>query len=219
MTSTMADRAMADRILVDRAVTYHGSLCPGLAVGIQAARLALREVGRASEENRLVAVAETDICAVDAIQVIVGTTTGNRNLVVRDWGKIAFTFFRPADGKAVRIAGRPAWAAAYQELRVRGLAEGATPDEVAQFRDANATESERVLAMAPEELFEVREVDATPPATSEVGTWTTCAACGEVVMESRVRARAGNPLCPPCAELAAAAGRRHRRRPEAMAGV
>ena len=38
-----------DQAIIDRAVSYHGSLCPGLAVGIQAARLALREVGRAGE--------------------------------------------------------------------------------------------------------------------------------------------------------------------------
>ena len=105
-----------ERAIIDRAVAYHLSRCPGLAVGIQAARLALHEVGRASESNRVIAGAETDICAVDAIQAIVGTTMGNRNLVIRDWGKNAFTFFRASDGKAVRIAGRPAWASDDQTL-------------------------------------------------------------------------------------------------------
>jgi formylmethanofuran dehydrogenase subunit E len=208
-----------DQAIIDRAVAYHGSLCPGLAVGIQAARLALREVGRAGEENRVVAVAETDICAVDAIQALVGTTMGNRNLVIHDWGKNAFTFFRASDGKSVRIAGRPAWASDYQALRMRVQSGRAAPEEVARFRQANAAEVERILAMAPEELYEVQEVHASPPATSEVDGWTTCAACGEVVMETRARARRGQTLCVPCFEEALAAGPRHRRRPEAMAGV
>jgi formylmethanofuran dehydrogenase subunit E len=208
-----------DQAILDRAVTYHGSLCPGLAVGIQAARLALHEVGRASEENRVVAVAETDICAVDAIQALVGTTMGNRNLVIHDWGKNAFTFFRASDGKAVRIAGRPAWAAGFQALRARVQSGGAAPEEVARFRHANDAEVERILAMAPEELYEVQEVRAAPPATSKVDAWTTCAACGEVVMETRARARRGQTLCVPCFKEALATGPRHRRRPEAMAGV
>jgi formylmethanofuran dehydrogenase subunit E len=197
-----------DQAIIDRAVSYHGSLCPGLAVGIQAARLALREVGRASEENRVVAVAETDICAVDAIQALVGTTVGNRNLVVHDWGKNAFTFFRAADGKAVRIAGRPAWASDYQALRARVQSGQAGPEEIARFGQANAAEVERILATAPEELYEAQEVHAAPPATSKVD-----------VMETRARVRRGQTLCVPCFEEALAAGPRHRRRPEAMAGV
>lgn len=208
-----------DHVMIDRAVTYHGSLCPGLAVGIQAARLALGEVGRASEANRVVAVAETDICAVDAIQAIVGTTMGNRNLVIHDWGKNAFTFFRVSDGKAVRIAGRPAWASDYQALRTRVQSGQAAPEEVARFGQANAAEVERILAMAPEELYEIQDVHAAPPATSKVDRWTTCAACGEVVMQTRARARQGQTLCVPCFEQALAAGHRHRRRPEAMAGI
>lgn len=208
-----------DQAIIDRAVSYHGSLCPGLAVGIQAARLALREVGRASEENRVVAVAETDICAVDAVQALVGTTMGNRNLVIHDWGKNAFTFFRASDGKAVRIAGRPAWASDYQALRARVQSGKAAPEEVARFGLANAAEVERILAMAPDDLYEVQDVHASPPATSRVDGWTTCSACGEVVMETRARARRGQTLCVPCFEQALAAGPRHRRRPEAMAGV
>jgi formylmethanofuran dehydrogenase subunit E len=193
-----------DQALIERAVAYHGSLCPGLAVGIQAARLALREVGAADEKNKVVAVAETDICATDAIQALVGTTVGNRNLILDDVGKNAYTFYRLADGKAVRISGRPAWAAEYQALRAKVQAGLATDDEVARFRTANAAEVERILGMAPEELFEVQPVDSAPPRTSQVDAWITCSDCGETVMESRTRLRRGHTLCIPCFEKARA---------------
>ena len=215
----MTTNGAIEQAIIDRAAGYHGSLCPGLAVGIQAARLALREVGRASEGNRIVAVAETDICAVDAIQAIVGTTVGNRNLVIHDWGKSAFTFFRAADGKAVRIAGRPAWASDYHALRMKVQSGQASAAEVKSFREAGAAEVERILAMAPEELYEVQEVRTAPPATSDVDGWTTCEECGEVVMETRTRRLRGQTLCLPCVDRALAAGFRHRRRPEALAGV
>jgi formylmethanofuran dehydrogenase subunit E len=214
---TTADQL--EQAIVDRAIAYHGSLCPGLAVGIQAARLALREVGRASATNRVIAVAETDICAVDAIQAIVGTTVGNRNLIVHDWGKNAFTFFRATDGKAVRITGRPAWASDYQALRAKVQSGRAAPEEVARFGTASAAEVDRILALAPEELYEVQEVQAPPPVTSQVDGWTTCDGCGEVVMETRTRRFRGQTLCTPCLDRALVAGYRHRRRPEAMAGV
>lgn len=194
-----------DQDLIDRAVAYHGSLCPGLAVGIQAARLALAEVGRAEEENKVIAVAETDICAIDAIQALVGTTVGNRNLIVRDWGKNAFTFYRPADGKAVRIAGRPAWAADYQALRAKVQAGLATPEEVGQFHAANAAEVDRILGLSAEELYDVQPVAGRPPETSSVDAWITCAGCGETVMETRTRLRRGQALCVPCFDAARAA--------------
>jgi formylmethanofuran dehydrogenase subunit E len=208
-----------DQFLVDRAAAYHGSVCPGLAAGIQAARLALRAVGRASEDNPVIAVAESDICAVDAIQALVGTTVGNRNLVIHDWGKNAFTFYRGVDGKAVRIAGRPAWASDYQALRAEVQSGHATPDAVARFERANAGEVARILALAPEDLYQVQEVHGAPPVTSKVDGWTTCAGCGEMVMETRTRRLRGQALCPPCLDTALAAGYRHRRRPEAIVGV
>lgn len=194
-----------DQSIIDRAVAYHGSLCPGLAVGIQAARLALEEVGPADEEHKVVAVAETDICAVDAIQALVGTTVGNRNLIIHDFGKNAFTFFRLSDGKAVRIAGRPAWTSEYQALRVKVRAGLATPAESAAFHDANTVEVERILGMSPRDLYEVQEVHAVAPLTSQVDTWITCASCGEPVMDTRTRLRSGQALCSPCFDRAIAA--------------
>ncbi len=58
------------------------------------------------------AVVETDMCGVDAIQFLTGCTFGKGNLIHRDWGKNAFSFFRRSDGRAVRISLRPgAWEA------------------------------------------------------------------------------------------------------------
>ena len=53
------------------AVAFHGHWCPGLALGVRAAELALEEVGPSGDED-VVAVTETDMCAVDAVQVLTG---------------------------------------------------------------------------------------------------------------------------------------------------
>lgn len=47
---------------------FHGHMCPGIAIGLRAAELALREIGPHSEAQEVVAVVETDMCAVDAIR-------------------------------------------------------------------------------------------------------------------------------------------------------
>ena len=95
-----------DPVLVKQATDFHGHWCPGLAIGIRAAEWALKELGKAPDEG-IVAVVETDMCGVDAIQSLTGCTFGKGNLVHKDYGKSAFTFYRRQDGKAARLVARP----------------------------------------------------------------------------------------------------------------
>ncbi len=100
---------MSDRDMIEKVVDFHGHMCPGLAMGIRAAEVALNEVGPHSRDEEVVAVVETDMCAVDAIQFLVGCTFGKGNLVHRDYGKNAYTFVRRSDGRAIRVSARPEW--------------------------------------------------------------------------------------------------------------
>ena len=87
-------------------ISFHGHWCPGLATGIKISEVVLAELGRTIDEE-IVAVAETDNCAVDAIQFLTGCTVGKGNMIVKDMGKSAFSFYRRSDGKALRIVSRP----------------------------------------------------------------------------------------------------------------
>jgi formylmethanofuran dehydrogenase subunit E len=97
---------MIEAEIIERAVGFHGHMCPGLAMGLRVAELAVAEFGRHSPENELLAVVETDMCPVDAIQLLTGCTFGRGNLLHLDYGKNVFSFVRPADGKARRIVVR-----------------------------------------------------------------------------------------------------------------
>ena len=88
--------------LIDKAIAFHGHWCGGLARGIRVAAWAMEHFGIAADEE-IVVITETDMCAVDAIQAIVGCTFGKGNLIFRDRGKVAFTFFRRRDGKSARL--------------------------------------------------------------------------------------------------------------------
>jgi formylmethanofuran dehydrogenase subunit E len=193
--------AVVDDETLARIVAFHGHLCPGLAMGIQAATIALREIGPHSVDEEVVAVVETDMCGVDAIQFMTGCTFGKGNLVHRDWGKNAYTFFRRSDGKAIRIAGRPdAWErdSEHQALFAKVRAGTASDAERTQFRTLHESLSHRVLAAAPERYYTVSPVDGEPPRKARVHASITCAGCGEPTMETRVRHLGGRELCPPC---------------------
>ncbi len=86
---------------------FHGHMCPGLAIGIRVAEQALLEMGERPGDEEVVAIVETNNCAVDAIQYITGCTFGKGNLIHLDYGKNAFRFIRRSDGKAIRIVVKP----------------------------------------------------------------------------------------------------------------
>ncbi len=162
---------------------FPGHMCPGLAIGIRASELALREIGSHSVDEEIVAIVETDMCGVDAIQYLTGCTFGKGNLIHRDYGKNAFTFIRRADGKAMRVSLRP------DALR--------SPEA----GDADMTREERVqqILEAPESvLFDVQHVEPNTPQRARILESLPCDVCGEMTMETRTRRLHGKTLCIPC---------------------
>jgi formylmethanofuran dehydrogenase subunit E len=179
-------------------------MCPGLATGIRVAEVALQEIGPHAEDEEVVAIVETDNCAVDGIQYATGCTFGKGNLIHRDYGKNAFTFIRRSDGKAIRIVVRPDafgppdpdQEALQQRVR-EGPASEADQQRVEQLRQERL---EAILEAPVEQLFEVQAVEPDLPQRARVYQNVTCAGCGEVVMETRVRLLGGQPYCIPCFE-------------------
>ena len=198
-----------DAATVERVIAFHGHMCPGLAMGIQAARLALREIGPHSMDEEIVAAVETDMCAVDAIQFLTGCTFGKGNLVHRDFGKNAYTFWRRADGKAVRISAKPdAWRRdpEHQELFAKVRRGDAGEEEIAGFRSRHEANGRALLELDPETLFDVREVREPPPRKALLHGLVVCSDCGENTMETRIRRFAGRELCPECFDEALQSG-------------
>ena len=196
---------MIDDQTLDRIVDFHGHMCPGLAMGIQAAQIALREIGAHAKDEEVVAVVETDMCGVDAIQFLTGCTFGKGNLIHRDYGKNAFSFFRRSDGRAIRITVRPdAWQRdpEHQALFAKVRSGQATEAERARFQELHVSQSRRVLELEPDALYQWQELNAAPPRKARIHTSVTCAECGEAAMETRIRRLDGRDLCQPCFDLA-----------------
>jgi formylmethanofuran dehydrogenase subunit E len=79
---------------------FHGHLSPGLAIGVFMVDLAQEVLG----PRQLVdAVAETQLCLPDAIQVMTPCSYGNGWLRVKEWGKFALTLYDKKRRDGVRV--------------------------------------------------------------------------------------------------------------------
>ena len=201
MTTTETDTIKA-------VVGFHGHMCPGLAMGIRAAEVALAEIGPHAGDEEVVAIVETDMCGVDAVQFLTGCTFGKGNLIHRDYGKNVYTFVRRSDGRAVRISTRSGgWGGVDSErLELFGKVRAglASPDERKRFFQLQQQHSEHILSKPVDEIYDVREVEVTPPPLARVLSTIDCDACDEPTMETRLRLLEGRQLCPPCFDAAVA---------------
>ncbi len=197
--------------LIEKTKEFHGHWCPGLAIGIRAAEWALREMGKAGDED-IVAVVETDMCGVDAIQYLTGCTLGKGNLIHKDYGKNAFTFYRRGDQKAARLVLRPEiYGEGAQEtlgrLHAKMQRQGLTEEEKALWRETREMVSRRIMQSGHEELFELKEPGGPVPRKARILSSLICERCGESTMESRTRLLNGETLCIPCFEALEGDGR------------
>jgi len=188
--------------MVLETVAFHGHMCPGLAIGIRAAEVALREIGPHAHDEEVVAVVETDMCGVDAIQFLIGCTFGKGNLIHLDYGKNCFTIYRRSDGKGIRLVTKPdAFAEPdpeWEALRSRLADESLTQEERDRFRQLREARSRQILDIPLENLFEVKKPQGKIPSHARIMESVTCESCGEGVMETRTRRFMGKTVCIPC---------------------
>lgn len=167
-----------DKELWDRCVAFHGHECPGLAIGFRACEAAKERLGITfSKDEEIVCVTETDACGVDAIQVITGCTLGKGNLIYRDRGKQAFSFFVRSTGKSIRIVLKP----------------------IDTDKEMSREEKKIYLLETPiDKLFEFKTPNFEPPEKARIFRSIVCESCGEPTAEHRVRIMEGKKVCLDC---------------------
>ena len=187
----------------DDIVAFHGHSCPGLALGYRVSRRALKELGKRSQDEEIVAIVENNSCAADAVQVMTGCTFGKGNLIFRDFGKQVYTFIRRPSGRSIRISvvwEKPAETAEEKRLWER-YAEGDRSEKVTAFvHSRKSTRVRGILGADDRELFAVSKGKSPLPPEAEIFQSIRCASCGEKVAEPKVRIRQGELLCIPCFE-------------------
>lgn len=189
-----------DQETINKTIAFHGHSCPGLAIGIRAAEIALERFADVQPGN-LVCVTETDMCGVDAIQYLTSCTMGKGNLIHLDYGKMAFRFHDRAGGRGIRLLLNPnAWG--HKEEFTRLMAENTTGelDTAGQQRlqELRTMIQQQIFSLEAEELFTIEEWQGQIPRPARVLESLVCEHCGESTMESRTRRYGGKTLCIPC---------------------
>jgi formylmethanofuran dehydrogenase subunit E len=183
---------------------FHGHVCPGLALGFQAAQILMRRLGlsRAMDEE-LVAIVETDACGSDAIQVITGCTFGKGNFVFKNYGKHAFSLLDRKKGRGMRACLRPGALDIDPEqlpLFEKIRKEEASPEEIARFRQIQEERTRTILQADSESLFKVEEISPDIPTKATIMESGICNYCGEPTKMDLLRKMNGKRMCIPCAK-------------------
>ena len=189
---------------INQTIAFHGHSCPGLAIGIRAAEIALREMVGIAQAD-LVCVTETDMCGVDAIQYLTGCTYGKGNLIHRDYGKLAFSFYDRQNGRGVRLLfdqqSRGAMSEEFLGLMAKSGQGAITVAEQSRLQELRSEMQRRLMELPAEEIFTIQPLADRPPRPARVLNTLVCEECGEGTMESRTRRFAGKTLCIPCYTL------------------
>ncbi len=186
-----------------KCVAFHGHICPGLAIGFQAARILMKRLGvRRAGDEELVAIVENDACGADAIQVVTGCTFGKGNFIFKNYGKQAFTLAARERGRAVRVCLMPSALEADAEhlsLLEKVQNDEASPGETARFRELHRKRAQEVLEADVESLFTIEEISLDIPAMARISKSGTCDLCGEPTKLDLLREIDGKQVCIPCA--------------------
>lgn len=206
MTNPIPERLFAGRETLQACVEFHGHLCPGLVYGYRVAleAMARLDLTRAEDEETVV-LSENDACAVDAFQVLLGTTMGKGNLILRDFGKNAYTVFDRKTGRALRFIRRKIYAyqgegpEEYALLEEKMSLGTATPEELKRQKYLKALD---LLQLPFVELYETEEVAApVMPPYATLAPSLPCDCCGEMTMASRLMmSNEGKRCCRACAQ-------------------
>ncbi len=162
--------------LWNKCLEFHGHECPGLAIGFRASEIAIERMGlKFSKDEELVCVTENDACGVDAVQVITGCTLGKGNLIYKDTGKMAFSFFDRKSNNSIRLV-------------------------LNQFKDEMSREERKkyILNAPVEDVFGIKKPNFDVPKHARLFNTVICEKCGEAVPEHKVRLSNGKKLCLDC---------------------
>jgi formylmethanofuran dehydrogenase subunit E len=187
-----------------KCVEFHGHICPGLAIGFQAAKVLMGRLGvRKAPDEELLAIVETDACGADAIQVMTGCTFGKGNFIFKNYGKHAFSLIDRRKGTGVRVCLRPdAFQADREYLSVseKIQKDEASAKEIGRFRQLQQERTQKILDADAESLFKIEEISPDIPPKARIIESGTCDFCGEPTKMDLLRKINGKRMCIPCAK-------------------
>jgi formylmethanofuran dehydrogenase subunit E len=180
-----------------KAVEFHGHLCPGLAIGYRIAKH-VKEHYNKSKDEELVAIVDNNSCSIDAIQQMLSCTFGKGNLIFKDYGKQAFTFYSRGNNKALRIYFKEEIPARMGALQKKLSGNKLTEEEQEELSGLREQVLENILKAPDEDILLIEEADIPVPEMARIYPSLKCQECGENFMEIKGRTACGKVVCKEC---------------------
>jgi len=199
------------KLCLEQAKIFHGHICPFLALGIRASKIAMEEMGinrissKESIGEDILAIVECNNCFSDGVQIATGCTFGNNSLVYHDLGKNALTILKRGDWNGTRVY------IDYEKIRERYFSqESLYLFEKVIVRRNGCEEDRRRLSKiwegigyrmleVPKEEFKIERVRVSAIEQAPIFKSVRCTSCGELAMETRVTYIDKKPFCLKCA--------------------
>ena len=180
-----------------KAIEFHGHSCPGLAIGYRVAKYVKENYGRAEDEE-LVAIVDNNSCSVDAIQQMLSCTFGKGNLVFRDYGKQAFTFYSRGRNEALRLYFKGEMPGRAVELQKKMSSNQLTGEERKELEKLREQFIQYILSAPDSEILSIQKVEIPAPQKARIYPSLKCEKCGESFMEVKGRTACGVVMCKEC---------------------
>jgi formylmethanofuran dehydrogenase subunit E len=187
-----------------RCVAFHGHICPGLVYGYLVAKKAMKlmNLERAMDEE-IVTICDNDSCAIDALQVLLGTSTGKGNLIIRDFGKNAYTVLSRSGRKSYRFVRKVRYEYQGKEKSTFDRLDAAITNGMASEDDRRYMKRlkvEDLLGRYFDEIFTTTEIPFDEPLYAPLERSEPCAMCGEMTMASKMVGVNDGRVCIPCSQ-------------------
>jgi formylmethanofuran dehydrogenase subunit E len=184
---------------------FHGHICPGLIYGYRVAKEAMKLMNLTrSVDEEVVAICENDSCAVDALQVMLGTVVGKGNLIIRNFGKNAYTVLNRSKRQAYRFSRKTRYdytgkdKSEFERLEAAVAAGTASEDDRRELKRLKVSD---LLVRPFAEIFTITEVPFDEPLYAQLAPSEPCAICGEMTMAVKmIKLKDGRQVCIPCSE-------------------
>jgi formylmethanofuran dehydrogenase subunit E len=203
MTNKDSENKMPDDL--NKCVEFHGHICPGLIYGYRVAKEAMKLMDiKRSVDEEVVAICENDSCAVDALQVLLGTVVGKGNLIINNFGKNAFTVLSRSKRQAYRFSRNTRYdykgkaKSEFDRLETAVAAGNASEDDRRHLKRLKIND---LLTRPFEEIFTTTEMPFDEPLYAQLAPSESCEICGEMTMASKMmKLKDGRQVCIPCSQ-------------------
>lgn len=168
---------------------FHGHLCPELVIGAKFCEYITQLLNqKGNKDENIYIVAENSTSAVDAIQVLLGTTIGNQRLKIFDMGKHNYYLYFINCMDSYKFSFRHETIvddSNFIQIEDKILNNIGTIDDVLEYQERIDNKIIELVNKPPRDLFSMEKIPWKKPEYELSGSYVMCSNCNELVMRSK----------------------------------